>query len=175
MHTYLDNFGEDWPAHIDDEVDYDKNEIGRGVVVFENIDARFPLDRQLFQGRFDEHWGARTVITLTRVFAGSGVLECDALDDFGQGKGRSTPRRTPEEPISPGAQSIPTGARPVPPPPPVPAGGAVALPLFTPRAGGGPVRPSPSRAVNPLRVASLRPIAASVPRRTRAARGLSPA
>lgn len=51
----------------------------------------------------------------------------------------------------------------------------MALPLFTPRAGGGPAPPSPSRAVNPLRVASLRPTAASVPRRTRAARGLSPA
>lgn len=79
VHEYLAQFGEDWLEHIDDVVGYDKNEIGWGVVVFENIDARFPLDRQLFQGRFDERWGA-DCDALTRVFAGSGVLECDALD-----------------------------------------------------------------------------------------------
>jgi|GEM_PF-4405456 len=43
-------------------------------------------------------------------------------------------------------------------------------PLFTGRAGGGPVRPSPSRPVKPRRVASLRPRAASGPRRTAVAR-----
>lgn len=79
VHEYLAQFGQDWPAHVDDEVDYDKTEIGWGVVVFENADARFPLDRQLFQGRFDERWGADGDAR-TRVFAGSGVLECDALD-----------------------------------------------------------------------------------------------
>ena len=55
-------------------------------------------------------------------------------------------------------------------PPSAPGGGAVELPLLTGRAGGGPVRPSPSRPVNPRRVASLRPRAASGPRRTAAAR-----
>ena len=54
-------------------------------------------------------------------------------------------------------------------PPSAPGGGAVELPLFTGRAGGGP-RPSPSRPVNPRRVASLRPKAASGPRRTAVAR-----
>ena len=53
--------------------------------------------------------------------------------------------------------------------PSAPGGGAVELPLFTGRAGGGP-RPSPSRPVKPRRVASLRPRAASGPCRTAAAR-----
>ena len=55
-------------------------------------------------------------------------------------------------------------------PPSAPGGGAVELPLFTGRAGGGPVRPSPSRPVNPRHVASLRPRAAFGPRRTAVAR-----
>ncbi len=54
-------------------------------------------------------------------------------------------------------------------PPSAPGGGAVELPLFTGRAGGGP-RPSPSRPVKPRRVASLRPRAAFGPRRTAVAR-----
>lgn len=96
VHTYLTQFGEDWPAHIDDEVDYDKNEIGRGVVVFENIDARFPLDRQLFQGRFDERWGPDDD-AVTRIFAGPGVLGCDALDGLAKARAaliRDTLRRS---------------------------------------------------------------------------------
>ena len=55
-------------------------------------------------------------------------------------------------------------------PPSAPGGGAVELPLFTGRAGGGPVRPSPSRPVKPRRVASLRPRAAFGPCRTAVAR-----
>jgi len=86
VHEHLALFGGDeLYAHLGDEVGYDKEEIGWGVVVFENIDARFPLDRQLFQGRFDERWGADRD-ALTRVFAGSGVLECDALDDLAKGR-----------------------------------------------------------------------------------------
>ncbi len=85
VHEYLAQFGKGWPAHIDDEVDYDKTEIGRGVVVFENVHARFPLDRQLFRGRFDERWGADGD-TVTRIFAGPGVLECDALDELAKAR-----------------------------------------------------------------------------------------
>ena len=55
-------------------------------------------------------------------------------------------------------------------PPSAPGGGAVELPLFTGRAGGGPGPPSLSRPVKPRRVASLRPRAAFGPRRTAVAR-----
>lgn len=86
VHEHLAQFGGDeLYAHLGDEVGYDKEETGRGVVVFENIAARFPLDRQLFQGRFDERWGADGD-AVTRIFAGPGVLECDALDELAKAR-----------------------------------------------------------------------------------------
>lgn len=86
VHEYLAQFGGDEAyAHLGDDVGYDKNEIGRGVVVFENVDARVPLDRQLFRGRFDERWGADGD-AVTRIFAGPGVLERDALDELAKAR-----------------------------------------------------------------------------------------
>lgn len=86
VHEYLAQFGGDEAyAHLGDDVGYDKNEIGRGVVVFENVDARVPLDRQLFRGRFDERWGADGD-AVTRIFAGLGVLERDALDELAKAR-----------------------------------------------------------------------------------------
>lgn len=59
VHEYLAQFsGDEAYAHLGDDVGYDKTEIGRGVIVFENVHARVPLDRQLFRGRFDERWEA---------------------------------------------------------------------------------------------------------------------
>ncbi len=86
VHEYLAQFGgDDAYAHLGDDVGYDKTEIGRGVVVFENVHARVPLDRQLFRGRFDERWGADGD-AVTRIFAGPGVLECDALDELAKAR-----------------------------------------------------------------------------------------
>lgn len=86
VHEYLAQFGGDEAyAHLGDDVGYDKTEIGRGVVVFENVDARVPLDRQLFRGRFDERWGADGD-AVTRIFAGPGVLEYDALDELAKAR-----------------------------------------------------------------------------------------
>jgi len=86
VHEYLAQFsGDEAYAHLGDDVGYDKTEIGRGVIVFENVHARVPLDRQLFRGRFDERWEADGD-AVTRIFAGPGVLEYDALDELAKAR-----------------------------------------------------------------------------------------
>lgn len=63
---------------------FDTEEEHLGVMVWENVFARIPFLRELFCGAFDERYGLDNESRLTRVFAGEGVLENEAL--MGEGK-----------------------------------------------------------------------------------------
>lgn len=59
--------------------DFDTEEENLGVIVWENAFASLPLPRQLFCGHYDERYGLDEEGRLTRLFAGDGVLEYEAL------------------------------------------------------------------------------------------------
>lgn len=88
VHRYLSLFGDDELIHhLADDVDFNKDEIGLGVVVYENEDAAHPLPRNLFTGRFDERWATRAD-GIKRIYAGEGAKELDELDEHANETGK---------------------------------------------------------------------------------------
>jgi len=87
-HRHLSRFSEDELIHhLADDVDFDKGEVGLGVVIYENEDAAHPLPRDLFKGRFDERW-ATIAGGVRRIYAGEGAMELDELEELAKKTGK---------------------------------------------------------------------------------------
>ncbi len=124
-----------------------------------------PLARAVWSARPLPRPARRSRRGRFRPTAPAGAVRCSAPGGCPRGRARHDLAECEErEHEADDAEDEHEGATPS-----APGGGAVELPLFTGRAGGGP-RPSPSRPVNPRRVASLRPRTAYGPRRTAVAR-----
>jgi hypothetical protein len=81
---YLSQFpSAEWIDRLADDVPFDPNERGLGVIVYENKDAVRPLSRELFQGNYDERWtydGA----AIECVFRGTDLQEVRDLEQRGR-------------------------------------------------------------------------------------------
>lgn len=89
VHRYLSRFDDDELIHhLADDVEFDKDEIGLGVVVYENEDAARPLPRDLFTGRFDERW-ITSADGVKRSYAGEGTRELDELEEQAREMGKT--------------------------------------------------------------------------------------
>lgn len=72
-HEHLSQFpGDTALEHFENEVGYDSQEIGIGVITYENKDARRPLPTGIFRGPYDQRW-ASTREGFERVFAGERI------------------------------------------------------------------------------------------------------
>ncbi len=57
----------------------DSEEEHLGVIVWENSFARIPFPREIFCGEYDERYGLSDQAVLTRLFAGTGIVEYEEL------------------------------------------------------------------------------------------------
>jgi excisionase family DNA binding protein len=82
MNRYLHQFpGDTWVEHMRDDIqDFDPNEVGIGLTVWENRDAKVRLPEDLFRGPFDVRWSGPDGDGIERVFTGSVLEEFERID-----------------------------------------------------------------------------------------------
>ncbi len=100
MSRYLLQFpGDAWIQHLRDDVqEFDPNEVGVGVTVWENRDAKIKLPETLFRGPFDEQWTGPDEEGIERAYEGATLKEYRQIEtelkacvriEFEERKGKS--------------------------------------------------------------------------------------